>query len=278
MISALLLILKIFLYLLLILIILAAFILLAPFKYRIKGSYYESRLKYNVHCIWLLNIVSFCAYKNDKNDIYFRFLWKKYGNNNEKESSVNSKDENIDSNSGTSISQQDNKTSNVTDNIHDDYSDELEEIEKKNENDSLKSKDSDEKGDEKENSLMAKFSYIYNYPDKKILYGECKLLLKRTLRALKPKYMKIKISFGLNSPDVVGMLTGLGGVIRSLFYNKNYIVNINGDFEKEAIEGDVDIRGGVTALSLLWPLVFFALSKPVWRIIKNKYFNKKKKN
>jgi len=101
--------------------------------------------------------------------------------------------------------------------------------------------------------------------DIKLLYGQTVLLIKRLLKKLKPKYFYAGGEIGFESPAVTGVFFGALGAVQGM---KKINVKLTGNFNEEACELDVKLKGSFSLGGLLVPFARFALSKPVWKLIK----------
>ena len=115
----------------------------------------------------------------------------------------------------------------------------------------------------KKGSLLAK---IINHPDRNAVLGHSVLLIKRLLKALKPKQIRIAGDLGFPDPAITGYARGFACALAPFLPPK--ALDIQWDFNKPAVNAAVRIKGAFTVWSLVWPAGRYILSKPIWRIIK----------
>ncbi len=102
--------------------------------------------------------------------------------------------------------------------------------------------------------------------DLKIIIGLVLKAIKKTLVYLLPKRFKVTGSVGLNDPFQTGMfIGGLYGAAHA--FNKNQIIEVNGDFSGKAISLDINAKGRVSAAGIAAPIIWLATRKPVFKII-----------
>ena len=129
---------------------------------------------------------------------------------------------------------------------------------------------------EKAIKVKENWDKLIDYPYKHMIVEKTILLLKRLVKAILPKDITGECRFGFEDPCITGMLLGafyaLFGMLR--LYNQIYV---SADFEKEYLYLKCQIAGKIRLWSLLWPLIAYAVSKPVWIILKPLVFKKRAK-
>lgn len=77
--------------------------------------------------------------------------------------------------------------------------------------------------------------------------------LGRILRSIRPRYMRAQAVVGLGEPDLTGYAYGAYWAVKP-FLGKRCRVDITPDFERRVLEGEVFLKGHVTAAALLYHL------------------------
>lgn len=115
-------------------------------------------------------------------------------------------------------------------------------------------------------NYIERLRFVLNYPNKKEIFDYTMACLKKLLTALKPKKLDVRAEIGFDDPAMTGYIIGLMYAIKPISFIK---IDIIGDFEKAVMKFTVSAKGKVKLWSLLYPLVRYALKKPIWEIIKN---------
>lgn len=99
--------------------------------------------------------------------------------------------------------------------------------------------------------------------------------IRKIFHFIRPKVFKLKAKYGLDDPYDNALLLA----IITSFYPllKDYEVNLVPSFEDSVLEGELEIRGKIAVVLLLFILVKFMLSKPIRKIIKIIRKNKEEK-
>ena len=115
-----------------------------------------------------------------------------------------------------------------------------------------------------------------DYPYKRRLVNQTILLVKRLIKGILPREIAGECCFGFDDPSLTGMLLGAAHALLGAahLYNKIYV---NADFEKEYLYLKCQSAGKIRLWSILWPLIAYAVSKPVWIILKPLVFKKQAK-
>ena len=115
-----------------------------------------------------------------------------------------------------------------------------------------------------------------DYPYKEPLIRKTLLFTKRLIKALLPSQADGECRFGFDDPGATGALLGAAHTVLGITNLYGHIC-VSGDFEKEYLYLKCNIAGKITLWSLCWPFAAYALSRPVWIIIKPMIFKKKTK-
>ena len=123
-------------------------------------------------------------------------------------------------------------------------------------------------------NVIERIQEIINYPDKDLIFEYTKTLLIKLLRALRPKKFAVSGVIGFDDPSVTGQVLGAVGVVTTL---TGLDIALRGNFAEEELTVRGEMAGKVTLWALLWPIVCWALKKPIWKIVKPMLFKRKKK-
>lgn len=114
-----------------------------------------------------------------------------------------------------------------------------------------------------------------DYPDRKIMVKKTIILLKRLLQPVKPSKFKLTGEVGFGSPDITGKFLAAESVFASF---TRLQINIKGNFNRKCVDLNYSANGSFCLFSLLWPVVLYVFSKPIWKIIWKYINNKEEKN
>jgi hypothetical protein len=132
--------------------------------------------------------------------------------------------------------------------------------------------DSDGEPEEKKGVIQRVKDFI-EIKEKEAIVSQAWLTLKRLLKAVIFKEFYAKTIFGFDDPSLTGVLLGAAYMIVTPLGLGEQIL-FDGDFENKRLFADVRVKGYTNLWSILWPLTAFAISKPVWPIIKPHLFKK----
>jgi len=265
-----------------ILFILTTLVLFWPVKYKAKIKYALKELEYEIEVSWLARFILFYIMKDGNAEkTLFRIAWFKIANkeeSNENNFAENKKSENKKPVEAEKLNpEKECKESGKTD-----EKSELSKAETDKETDDTNKHTADFQKEEddgkKKNSIASVFSKIkeiYNYPNKDEIIKETIILLKRLLKALKPKYFNLNCEFGFETPDMTGMALGIAGIVRAIVYKDNFNIEFRGNFNEKTLNLNTGLGGKISLWSSLWSLIAFVFKKPIWKIIRPKLFNKK---
>ena len=119
----------------------------------------------------------------------------------------------------------------------------------------------DESGEDKK----SKFAFIKELPDKKGIFKAAALLLKRLARGIFPEEFYFHARIGTGDPALTGYMCGLFGVLKMRFGSQ---LNVTGNFGELCFENaEMKVMGQIVPGYLLFAVLRFAFTKPVWRAI-----------
>ena len=103
-------------------------------------------------------------------------------------------------------------------------------------------------------------------PDKKEILKASVKLIKRLFKGVLPKNIFVDMEIGLGDPAMTGYVMGAYGVGKS-YYGKS--VNITPYFEGFKIQGIFKAKGRIIIGKLIFDVLRFVFTKPVFNLIKN---------
>jgi len=115
-----------------------------------------------------------------------------------------------------------------------------------------------------------------DYQYKEALVKRTLLLVKRTVKALLPSQADGECRFGFEDPSATGMALGAAHALLGMTDSYSH-VNIGAVFDRKFFYLQCRMSGKLSIWSLTWPLAAYALSRPVWIILKPLIFKKKSK-
>lgn len=108
--------------------------------------------------------------------------------------------------------------------------------------------------------------YFLRLPDKKRFLTICFTFLKRICKGVLPKNIFVQATIGMGDPALTGYVLAAAGVAKMKFGEN---LQIKGEFDHLALEDViVRIKGKIIIGYLTYALLRFALSKPIWKIIR----------
>ena len=221
-------------------------VLFAPIRYRLNADY-KGKLGLHVKASWILRIFTL-IYDTDFNPAFKLTI---FGRTGRKKKDRHKK-------------------------THHDSDEDNQDIQKTEQESTETQKEDDNAKRSKLGDLKAHWHKVIDYPYKDLLVKKTLLFAKRFIKALLPTQADGECCFGFDDPSATGMLLGAAHAFLGItdLYNR---VSISADFEKKYLYLKCHIAGKVTLWSLCWPFVAYALSKPVWIIIKPMIFKQKTK-
>lgn len=107
---------------------------------------------------------------------------------------------------------------------------------------------------------------VLTYPDSKIIMRLCLQFAQKELRAIKPTKIKVVGQVGLDDPCHTGLLLGAYEMAAGMWGLRRDI-QISGDFTKPVLQLDMAVAGALRIGSLIKPVIWLLVQKPVFRII-----------
>jgi len=122
--------------------------------------------------------------------------------------------------------------------------------------------------DKPKTSILAHLRAILTYPNLKTIIGLCLRGIQKLFRAIKPKHLDIYGVVGLDDPAMTGWFMGAYEAAMGTM-NLRQKIRLAGSYHEKTLRLDIDAKGRVRLIILLWPLLWLYLKKPI-RIIINK--------
>ena len=250
---------QVILWVMLFVILLLAYVICAPFCYRIYLSH-RKKTSYKFKVSTFLRFLSISGDSSLDKPITIRIFWIfKLKLNNKPKGIKEQRKEDVEK-------------EHESEKFWEEFDEEIKKSEKrklkKEEKAERKSKRSKTKSKIKES--LESFRNFKNYPHKKTIFKAFLRLIKETINAIKPKELKINCLFGFSSPFDTGIILAVLGPF--IPFIKADEININPDFENEIFEIDISAKGWFNLLSLILPMIRFIRVKPIWKLIKSAIF------
>ena len=118
------------------------------------------------------------------------------------------------------------------------------------------------------------FRFALNYPDKKLILHYTIACIKELIISLKPKAFRLDLEIGFDDPALTGQIGGAAYMMKSLFLNK-LDLDIKINFEKEKLIFNTAAKGSLSLWSILFPLIKYAIRKPIRKIIFSRFIKRK---
>lgn len=129
---------------------------------------------------------------------------------------------------------------------------------------------------QKYNHIKTTANSIWTYPDRQKLTALAIKTLKRLWRALCPKHIRINATIGLSNPaDTAYMMAAYA--IAMEFLQLQEKVCITASFNEPAMQIDANVKGSISAMRLILPVLLLILQRPVRKLIKILLFKKGRK-
>lgn len=117
--------------------------------------------------------------------------------------------------------------------------------------------------------IIDKIKYVQNFNDKysinDLISASLKLLLK-LIKNLGFKIFEINGAIGFDDPSTTGQVIGVIAVVREFL---PFSVNVCGNFDESQLTGDFNIKGRTNLWQILFPILVYVLTKPVWPLVKD---------
>ena len=117
--------------------------------------------------------------------------------------------------------------------------------------------------------IIDKIKYVQNFNDKysinNLISASWKLLLK-LIKNLGFKIFEINGAIGFDDPSTTGQVIGAIAVVREFL---PFSINVCGNFDESQLSGDFNIKGRTNLWQILFPILVYVLTKPVWPLVKD---------
>ena len=117
--------------------------------------------------------------------------------------------------------------------------------------------------------IIDKIKYVQNFNDKysinDLISASLKLLLK-LIKNLGFKIFEINGAIGFDDPSTIGQVVGVIAVVREFL---PFSVNVCGNFDESQLTGNFNIKGRTNLWQILFPILVYVLTKPVWPLVKD---------
>lgn len=125
----------------------------------------------------------------------------------------------------------------------------------------------------KENSIIEKIKYLWNYPSRQQIVDASIKLIKKIIKTLFPKKLELDMEVGCDNPATTGYILALSSIL-TLYFGDN--IKIYGNFKTSVLNGNFKAEGKFTFFSIIWALLVFIFVKPIRKIIWNYLKNRRK--
>lgn len=119
------------------------------------------------------------------------------------------------------------------------------------------------------NYIIEKINFVKKidekYCIKSLLYATIKLL-KKIIKNIGFKKLDINGIIGFDDPSQTGKVLGAVSAFEGVL---PFSINLSGNFESEELTGDFNIKGRTNLWLILFPIVKYVLTKPVWPVVKD---------
>ncbi|MCL2400803.1 MAG: hypothetical protein FWC91_13785, partial [Defluviitaleaceae bacterium] len=93
------------------------------------------------------------------------------------------------------------------------------------------------------------------------------MLLKKICKKIRPRHLSVRGMVGLKDPCTTGQFIGIyEAVVGAIGLSES--IHLKGDFDKESLKLDGKLSGRFSIVSLIGPVIWFSLQKPVREGIK----------
>jgi len=115
-------------------------------------------------------------------------------------------------------------------------------------------------------SILAHLRALLTYPDLKIIIGLCLRGIQKLLHALKPKHLDIYGVVGFDDPAVTGWFMGAYEAAAGTM-GLRHKIRLAGSYHEKALRLDIDAKGRIRLIRLIWPLIWLYMKKPIRTLI-----------
>ena len=113
-------------------------------------------------------------------------------------------------------------------------------------------------------------SMVLTYPNRKTIIDLVKKMLKKQWKVLKPKKFNISGEVGFTDPSQTGFLFAAYGVVAEFLNIRKHIQLIgNFDTPNTVVMLDIYVRGSVSAIRVVLPILNLVRKKPMRKLIKD---------
>jgi hypothetical protein len=123
-----------------------------------------------------------------------------------------------------------------------------------------------------EHPIWYRIKQFWDYPDRPKIVRLSITLIKKLIRVIIPDNLSLDIEYGSDNPAHTGFVLAFSSIL-VLYFGDN--IKVRGNFEQEVLKGTLKGSGRLFLIDIVGPLVQFALSKPIIKIIW-KYIRKRK--
>ena len=113
-------------------------------------------------------------------------------------------------------------------------------------------------------TLKGYWEEINKIEDKRKLVKLTVKLTKRLAKKILPKKFKLEAEIGFEDPSHTGYALAASSLLRYLGYEN---VDVRGNFTEQKLDVALSAKGRFRLFGLLWPVVAFVFSRPVFRLI-----------
>ncbi len=123
-----------------------------------------------------------------------------------------------------------------------------------------------------ENSVLTFIKKAYNNPDRNRIIDRCIRLIKDLFNILHTKKFEVNASIGTDNPATTATILGFVYMVSGI---SGYPFIVSGNFQEKEFETHLELCGYFFTIALLYILIKFFLSRPIWNLLMNKRKPKK---
>lgn len=236
-----------------------------PISYKIQGEK-EDKIAFSLRVSWLFGLLRVLYQYPSPNELQIKLLWHKlFPRTKKKKRQKKSKQSKEKKNSCEAKEPKEKKTQSNMDCSTTDVSEENSHTESPNSTSEANKENDNSKGKNIFQKIQYTFISLYdkirntfdslNYyisllsdSETKALFAKFKQKLGKIWHHLKPRHLRADITFGANSPDTTGYLTGVYGMLSPWLGPK---VIFRPNFTEEILEGNFYASGHITIFTIL---------------------------
>jgi len=110
--------------------------------------------------------------------------------------------------------------------------------------------------------IVNQINYYKNYPNRSAIISATWGLIKKLCKNLMPGKLRLTGEVGLDSPHNTAYLFAVAGTLCLP------ISGIRPNFDEQSLSLDLYARGKLSLWSVLWPLLSYAIKRPIWPLTK----------